>query len=49
VEKNVISVSEKVEHDVFESGPMGNMHLKNRGVMAPMNIPGLVESDGGVS
>ena len=31
---------------LFESGQIGSMRVKNRIVMAPMNIPGLVESDG---
>ena len=34
---------------LFESGKIGNMRVKNRIVMAPMNIPGLVESDGRMS
>ena len=34
---------------LFESGQIGKMRLKNRIVMAPMNIPGLVESDGTMS
>jgi 2-enoate reductase len=34
---------------LFESGQIGTMSLKNRIVMAPMNIPGMVETDGGLS
>jgi 2-enoate reductase len=34
---------------LFERGLIGNMRVKNRIVMAPMNIPGMVETDGRLS